>query len=60
MADISETSVTGRKYRRLVSTDDDGVNTWERISFWKMASDVILDDGTTLQTWIDNYEAMIS
>ncbi len=44
---MNENIVTGKKYRILV---DELSNLWDRISFWTKASDVEFDDGTVLES----------
>ena len=43
---VNEQIVTGRKFRKLV---DGAAKLWERISFWKKASDVEFDDGNNFE-----------
>ena len=52
-----EKIVTGRKYRRILNMDP---QTWERISFWKKASDIEFSDGRNLQDVMDALEASIA
>lgn len=46
---MTETKVTGKKYRICTDATNDK---WDRVSFWTKASDVELDDGTTVQNKI--------
>ena len=39
---INETIVTGRKFRKLA---DETTKLWQRMSFWKKASDIEFNDG---------------
>lgn len=43
---VNEQIVTGRKFRKLV---DGTTKLWERISFWKKASDVEFNDGNNFE-----------
>lgn len=44
---LNENVVTGRKYRHCTDVQ---AKLWERISFWKKASDIEFDDGRSAQT----------
>lgn len=47
--EINEQIVTGRKFRKCIDPDN---KLWQRISFWKKASDIEFNDGTTAETKI--------
>ena len=47
---MTENLVIGKKYRILTDTEND---VWDRVSFWTKASDVELDDGETLQQYLN-------
>lgn len=47
---VNEVIVTGRKFRKLI---DETAKLWQRISFWTMASDVEMSDGTSLENTIN-------
>lgn len=44
---INEQIVTGRKFRKLIN---ESTKLWERISFWKKATDVEFNDGKNAET----------
>ena len=46
---LNENVVTGRKYRHCTDVQ---AKLWERISFWRKASDIEFDDGKSAQTKI--------
>jgi hypothetical protein len=54
---MAETIVTGRKYRVCVDVSND---TWNVVSFWGKASDVELDDGSDVQSYVDNINTKIT
>lgn len=53
---INETIVTGKKFRVF----DKIANKWNRISYWTKASDVELNDGSSVETKVANIDADIS
>lgn len=53
---INEQKVTGKRYRVWDSTH----NIWKRLSFWTKASDVELNDGTTVEAKIDELKSSLT
>lgn len=49
---MNEVIVISKKYRRIISTNP---NLWQRISFWKKASDVELNSGKDLQSVMNSF-----
>lgn len=45
--EISETIVTGRKFKKLIDKTE---NLWQKISFWSKAGDIEFDDGKDAET----------
>lgn len=52
---LNENVVTGRKYRHCTDVQ---AKLWERISFWKKASDVEFDDGRSAQIKIGSIKGI--
>ena len=53
---VNEQNLTGRKYRVW----DAANNIWKRLSFWTKASDVELNDGTTVESAISTINTNLS
>lgn len=54
---MSDTVVSGRKYRVLIDKDNDA---WQVYSFWSQASDCTLTSGETVQHAIDNISSKVT